>query len=343
MDKVVSFVVPAYNSGNYLRKCLDSFLDKKVSDRIEVIVVNDGSSDETGQIGEEYRQRYPSVFSVIHKENGGHGSAINVGMEAAVGRYVKIIDSDDWVNGRILPQYVKQLSETEAEVVVTPYYTVEMGGGLKSYFPIDHGLCGKEITMQMVIDHWAAVQNGFTFHGITYRRTFYLDKGHHLLENVFYEDHQYATIPCCFAKVVLALNLPIYMYQVGNGCQSVSLSNQVKRSSHLKAVIRQMEKSYLKNGASLGDAGRSYYLKKLETVINTYYKILCLAEPDKGKGRRLAKIEDCILKQKVPGLWGENHRKYLLFILMSHMRLSPGCYEKILRLPIYKKLKSNHG
>ena len=88
MDKIVSFIIPSYNVEKYLNKCLTSFLNLEVLDLIEVIVVDDGSKDQTAQIARNYIEQYPSVFRLISKENGGHGSAINVGTAAAAGCYL---------------------------------------------------------------------------------------------------------------------------------------------------------------------------------------------------------------------------------------------------------------
>lgn len=340
-EKIISFIIPAYNSENYLKKCLNSFLMDPILECIEVIIVNDGSTDSTAQIGEEYHERYPDIFAVIHKENGGHGSAINVGVKKATGKYIKVVDSDDWVHTEVLREYVEQLSNAKADIIISPYYTVDMKSGQKEYFSIAAESCGNETDLESMIRNWGYVQNGFTFHGIAYLREFYLRGKHQLLEKVFYEDHEYATIPCCFAKTVLAVDLPLYAYQLGNTNQSVDMANQVKRSAHLKAVIHRMEKYYLKNQKSLSDAGKQYYFYKLKTVVNTYYKVVCLAEPDRKKGRRMAANEEHILKQKLPEFWKENHNKYLLFQVMNRLSVSSECYSKALNSGIYKKLKNN--
>ena len=97
MSKIVSFIIPSYNVEQYLRTALDSFLLDEVLEKIEVIVVDDGSKDSTAEIAREYVKRKPEVFRLLQKENGGHGSAINEGTRIAVGKYLKVIDADDWV------------------------------------------------------------------------------------------------------------------------------------------------------------------------------------------------------------------------------------------------------
>ena len=96
MQKLLTVVIPAYNTENYLEQCLNSLLQTKYRKETEIIVVDDGSTDSTGKIADRIAQQYPDIMNVIHKENGGHGSTINVGIQRAKGTYFKVLDSDDW-------------------------------------------------------------------------------------------------------------------------------------------------------------------------------------------------------------------------------------------------------
>lgn len=94
--KLLSIAVPCYNSENYMRKCIDSLLEG--GEIVEILIVDDGSSDNTAQIADEYAAAHPSIVKAIHQENGGHGAAVNTGIQNATGFYFKVVDSDDWVN-----------------------------------------------------------------------------------------------------------------------------------------------------------------------------------------------------------------------------------------------------
>ncbi len=93
--KLLSVAIPCYNSAAYMSRAIESALAG--GEDVEVLVVDDGSSDDTYKIGLSYAEKYPSCVKVIHKENGGHGSAVNSGLEAAEGIYFKVLDSDDWL------------------------------------------------------------------------------------------------------------------------------------------------------------------------------------------------------------------------------------------------------
>ena len=107
--KLLSIAIPCYNSSAYMRKCIDSLLPG--GEDVEIIIVNDGSKDNTPDIAEEYRERFPSIIKVVNKENGGHGSAVNSGIEHATGLYFKVVDSDDWVNQSAYIQILNTLKE----------------------------------------------------------------------------------------------------------------------------------------------------------------------------------------------------------------------------------------
>ena len=116
MSKVLSVIIPSYNSRKWLKKCLESFVCSALND-IEVIVVNDGSEDGSENIAVEFVNKYPSSFIFKNKENGGHGSAINEGVKLASGKYIKVIDADDWINTQSLPEFISTLKNTDADTV----------------------------------------------------------------------------------------------------------------------------------------------------------------------------------------------------------------------------------
>ena len=106
MEKILSFIIPSYNSQGFLDKCIPSFANAEVLDELDIIIVNDGSQDDTAAVAEKYCQMYPGSVRLISQENKGHGGALNTGCAAAVGKYLKVIDADDWVLTENLPAFV---------------------------------------------------------------------------------------------------------------------------------------------------------------------------------------------------------------------------------------------
>ena len=106
--KVLTVLIPVYNTEKYIKRCLDSLLVPETLNDIEVIVVNDGSKDHSVEIVKTYVEKYPQTVVLIDKENGGHGSTINAGLKAAKGKYFRVLDSDDWFNTIEFVKFVKR-------------------------------------------------------------------------------------------------------------------------------------------------------------------------------------------------------------------------------------------
>ena len=111
--KLLTAAVPCYNSAAYMRRAIDTLLTG--GNDIEIIIVNDGSKDETEEIALEYREKYPEIVRVISQENGGHGEAVNTGLANATGLYFKVLDSDDWVSENALQDVLNKLKELIAD------------------------------------------------------------------------------------------------------------------------------------------------------------------------------------------------------------------------------------
>ena len=107
--KLLSIAIPCYNSEAYMEKCIESLLTG--GEEVEILVVDDGSSDRTAEIADSYAEKYPTIVKAIHQENGGHGEAVNSGIRNATGLYFKVVDSDDWVNQEAYVQILKTLEE----------------------------------------------------------------------------------------------------------------------------------------------------------------------------------------------------------------------------------------
>ncbi|EOS69041.1 hypothetical protein C818_02918 [Lachnospiraceae bacterium MD308] len=124
IDKILTIAISEYNVEKYLDNILSTILDEQILDKIEILLVNDESKDKTKSIGQQYEKRYPDSIYLINKENGGHGSALNKGIELATGKYFKVVDGDEWVDTKEFIKFVKTLENVESDVVATPYVRV---------------------------------------------------------------------------------------------------------------------------------------------------------------------------------------------------------------------------
>lgn len=338
--KVLSFIIPAYNSEAYLNKCIGSMLVPEILDKLEIIVVNDGSTDATVQIVSRYCAQYPDVIRLISQENKGHGGALNTGCAAAQGKYLKVIDADDWVETDSLLVFIDALAKCDSDVVLTHYYTIDILSGEVKRWMSFPGSFGRPYTLEKIMAEWKSFDRSLTFHGITYRTAFYHQYGIQLPEHVFYEDHEYATFPCCYAQTVTPFDLFIYDYRIGDVNQSVSQANQLKRIGHTQTVLTHMTQAA--RGLTCGPGGKGYAAMKIQGLFLSYLTTALLVEPDRKKGRMLAKARMEELLEALPEAGRGVRKKYFVFLLMNRLHITKRGWERILRSRIYNRLWHKH-
>lgn len=337
--KRLSFVIPAYNSEAYLEKCLSSMLEPSVLEDLEIIVVNDGSTDATEKIALDFCGRYPGTVRLITQKNLGHGGALNTGCAAAQGKYLKVVDADDWVERKNLPALIKALETCDSDVVLTHYRTVNITTGEDKAWRCYPEAFGKAMTLADVMNRWGDFDRALTFHGIAYRRDFYQKMGISLSEHIFYEDHEFATFPCCHAETVTPLDIFVYVYRIGDVNQSVSDANQLKRISHVEAVLNRL----LTEGEKLPPgAGRDYAAAKAQGLLMSYLTTALLVCPDKAQGRALAEKAVEALRTPFPENYRQIQGKYKIFQVMSRLHITRRQFEAVLDSRLYNKLRGNH-
>lgn len=338
--KVLTFIIPAYNSEKYLDKCIPSMLAPEVLDKLEIIVVNDGSTDATAAAAEKYCAQYPETVRLISQENKGHGGALNTGCAAAQGKFLKVIDADDWVETRNLPEFVQLLEQCDSDVVLTHHNTIDISTGEVKNWRSYPEQFGKAYIFAQIMADWRSFDRSLTFHGITYRTDFYREYGIALSEHVFYEDHEYATYPCCHARSVTPFDLFLYQYRIGDVNQSVSNANQLKRLGHTEAVIARMIGEYRKLPES---EGKRYAAMKIQGLLLSYMTTALLVDPDKKEGRRLAGRLMAQCRENAPEVYGLAKRKYQVFCVMNRLHIGKRTWDAVLHSSIYNTLRKNHS
>lgn len=337
--KLLTFVIPAYNSEKFLDKCITSLLAAEVLEKLEIIVINDGSTDGTVQIAENYCTNYPDVVRLISQENKGHGGALNTGCVAAQGKYLKVIDADDWVETQNLSIFIRHLENCDSEVVLTHYHTIDISNGeIKNWrnYPDEFE---KRYSFADVMSSWKSFDRSLTFHGITYRTDFYQKYAKPLPEHVFYEDHEYATFPCCMAESITCFDLFIYDYRIGDVNQSVSNQNQLKRIAHTDLVIRRMIDRYCQLPES---DGKRYAAMKTQGLILSYLTTVLLVNPNRAEGQKQAKtiMEHC--QRNALEIYNLALRKYQVFHMMNRLHIGKDTWDAILNSRIYKRVYQKH-
>ncbi len=218
MEKILSIIIPTYNMEKYLHKTLSSLIvsNKEQLQSLEVLIINDGSKDLSSQIGHFYEKRYPDTFRVIDKENGNYGSCINRGLKEATGKYIKILDADDFFDTIALESFIQSLQETNTDMVITDFVKVDENGHKKQYYsyaklPHHEPFPTVEIPYNSMM--W--------MHAVTYRTQMLRDIHYHQTEGISYTDQEWIFLPINAAKTCSYVNICLYYYLVGRNGQTM--------------------------------------------------------------------------------------------------------------------------
>ena len=326
-NKTLSIVVPAYNVKQYLRQCLDSMAG--IDDRVEILIVNDGSTDETEDIAREYEKKYSNIV-VISKKNGGHGSALNTGINSANGKYIKCIDSDDWVKTSNLKLLLNFMENSDADIIISGYQQFyELENKVITCCP-DSTLNECRYNTENIMDAYNLMPDCFVYHGMAYKRELWLDNSISLSEGVFYEDHEYATIPVAFADSIEVFTKPVYEYRCGTGNQSVSDEKMVKQIENLERVFIRINDFY--NKTELKSAVKEYFLHKMKIVINGLFETSLIINRDRKAGQLLAEQYIEYIQQNAPELYTQYVNKYKLLLAFSRCGVKKESYSSLLKL-----------
>lgn len=338
--KILSFIIPSYNCSAFLEKCIRSMLHPSLLEQLEIIVVNDGSTDDTPVIAEGFVREYPQTVRLINQQNKGHGGALNTGCMAAQSKYLKVIDADDWVETKNLPAFLAYLADCDSDVVLTHHYTRDITTGEVRNWKSYPETFGVAYTLEQIMQQPQCFDRSLTFHGITYRREFYQEQDIRLSEKVFYEDHEYATFACCRAASVTPLDLFIYNYRIGDVQQSVSDANQLKRLSHMETVLYR----FLQEAPRLPrtEGGRAFYEMKAQGVLLSYITTVMLVEPNRKHGRKLGKTMMNTFREQLPGAYDRSKMQYRIFRVMNRLHISKATWERFLHSKLYRKLRNSH-
>ncbi len=272
-NKILSIIVPTYNVENYLDRCLLSLTyDRTALDKIEIIVVNDGSKDGSVKVAQKYEKQYPHSVIVIDKENGGHGSTINAGLKIAKGKYFRVIDSDDWVNIDHFGNFVHEIEKLDCDTVITNYSREYAYNGTRQlciYADLEYNQLYNIDDMDL-----ALLGNDYLYMATSTVKTEKLRKaGLQLDEHTFYVDMEYNILPIEELTTFTYLNFDIYRYWLGRPEQSMDTKNTFRNRHHHEKVLRRIIDFYAT--AKLSNNKRKYVEKIITLMLNSHYFIYC--------------------------------------------------------------------
>ena len=223
-SKKVSIIVPVYGVEKYIDKCLDSLVKQSLKE-IEIIVVNDGSKDNSQAIIDEYVKKYPEKVKSYIKKNGGQGSARNYGLKKASGEYIGYVDSDDFIEMDMYEKLYTKAKENNFDIVVCGNYCVNEDYSSKN---IDTFVVKYNTDLENIIFGKMAVWNKI------YKRDILVDNKLEFKEKVWYEDLAFTLKAIMNANTFTFVNEPLYDYLIREG-STMNNSNVEKNLEILDA------------------------------------------------------------------------------------------------------------
>lgn len=265
--KILSISVAAYNVSNTIEQCLDSFVESQLLDLFEVLVVNDGSQDNTVEIISRYVKKYPGTIYLIDKENGGHGSTINAAIKKASGKYFKVVDGDDWVDTEAFDRFLIFLSTTDVDLVLNDYQEV---------YPSKKNQV--DVVRQYALDKIYSFDDmdpGYylPMHSTTIKLSKYKAVGEQISEHRFYVDTEYVAFVAMATDTIVFNSECVYQYRLGEVGQSISDEGLYKHIEDLIYVVERLSSFYTEKieKENMSSTRKKYILSIIDTRYNMIF------------------------------------------------------------------------
>lgn len=328
--KLLSVVIPCYNSQEYMRTCIESLLPG--SEEVELLIVNDGSVDATAEIADDYARRFPTIVKVIHQKNGGHGEAVNAGIRNATGLFFKVVDSDDWVDIKAYEKVLKTLrgfvEENNTVDMIISNFVYEKEGTKYKKVMMYKDVLPENITFSWDDTEYFGKGQYLMMHSIIYRTQLLRDCGLELPKHTFYVDNLYVYKPLVFVEKIFYLNVDFYRYFIGRDDQSVNESVMIRRVDQQIKVNKLMIEEVQLEGIA-NTKLRRYLLHHLE-IVTVISAILLIRS---GTKENLQKKKELIqyIKNRNSELYHQ-----LRYGLLGNLIHLPGRFGRSISIGAYK-------
>ena len=272
--KLLSIAVPCYNSQDYMAHAIESLLPG--GEQVEILVVDDGSKDDTARIADDYERRYPGVVKAIHQENGGHGDAVMTGLKNASGLYFKVVDSDDWADGEAYPRVLETLKDfsspdRQIDMLVSNFIYDKAGAAHKHVMSYHHALPQHRVFGWEETRHFRKSQY-MLMHSVIYRTKLLRDCGMELPRHTFYVDELYVYVPLKNVEKMYYLDVDFYHYFIGREDQSVQEQVMLRRIDQALLVNRMLVSQV--DPFQVDDVHKRRYMLNFLEIVTTVSSVL---------------------------------------------------------------------
>lgn len=279
--KLLTISIAAYNVEKYIAITLDSLVKSKYLNELEVLVIDDGSTDNTYNIAKEFEKKYPDAIKLIHKNNGGYGSTVNYSMSAATGEYFKLLDGDDCFDCEGLDKLVDVIRNTNVDIIFNPYNRVYSSKKVKRI-----GFKNIEYNKDLNISD-IKINDYISMHAFTYKTAVIKSSGLVLKERILYTDCYYTAIPLTQVHKVKFLDFPVYNYRIGEQGQSISRDVRLKHIDDIKNISLDLVQNAAKILNTYIDAQKFLCAQVASFCVNYLGTVMML--PPSAKSMKLLK------------------------------------------------------
>ena len=287
MEKILSISVAAYNVAATLCETVDPFIESGVLDQLDIIIVDDGSKDDTAKIAREYADKYPDSIRLISKENGGWGSTVNTGIDLAQGKYFRQVDGDDHYKSENMKAYIETLRDCNADMVITPYITYDDATGeVFSHENCNPNCENRKIYKLSEVEAFSPFMHSLAIKTECIRETV------KITEHCFYTDTEFVLKACNQAYTVMFVDLEIYCYRRASVGQSMSLTGMEKHYAEQTKVIDVML-NYMENSVVRPEI-KKIYDKLLFGTCCWQYLVLLYIKPTRRHKKDLMSFDEMI-------------------------------------------------
>ena len=305
--KKVSVIVPVYNVEKYLDKCLNTLVNQSLDD-IEIIVVNDGSPDNSQMIVDNYVTKYPNKVRSIIKKNGGQGSARNLGLQYALGEYIGYVDSDDYVYPEMFEKLYNQAIKDNSDVVICENYTLDEVTGVTT----------KETCRIGYVDDFSNAWFGkLAVWNKLFKKELLIENELMFPENIWYEDAPFTCKNLLLAKKISFVEEPLYFYLIRQG--STMNNKKLERNLDIIPAFEEIREFIKENQLTTQYYERFVQLAILHLYLATSVRVIVASTEQIQTRVILEKIQTyykaCTKGKKIDLKFLDKNKKIIYFLL----------------------------
>lgn len=278
----------------YLDKCISSLLISQI-DKLDIIIINDGSKDRTSEIGHKYESLYPNSVRCVDKENANYGSCVNRGLSIAKGKYIKILDADDSFYSSEFNSLITALKEIETDLVVCNYDIVDANGNITKKIRADRNIrFGSRVEFkdfEKFLEH-----PYFQMHAICYKSSLFKYINYKQTEGISYTDQEWMFMPMSNVHSATFLPFIIYKYLIGREGQTVDVCTNLKSLNHTLIVLTNLINNFNTAKSNLDASHLRYFEYRINLLLESTYG-MCILKYPQTHVLEIIKEFDCNLKE----------------------------------------------